>query len=334
MPVLPALLASLALQTPPPQAAAPQATTPTHIALTISPAIDLYFHIRTVASSPGKTTVEGFGPAIEAARELDKTLGGSFLAWGPLEGLLPGCRSALDIQKAFAAAPQTIELRPGTSVPLREGALKLAAALVAAEPAFQEPWQRREPRIQEARARWEASVGPKERELLDFHIHGLTMPDPHVTVPVTLVLEAPFPGAVTHRGLDEKGVCFVSVSNAPGSQLYEMILHEATHALDLASVNDSAIGELRFLLLGNGVAQTDKLLRDLPHLLMFVQSGESIRRVIDPAHQDYGEVAKVYARMAPNAEIVRGFWREWLDGRSKSTEALEQIVANVLPAPK
>lgn len=330
------LLAALALQTPAAPAPAAQAAPAgeTRIALSTSPALDFYFHVRSVATAGGKTTVEGFGPAVDAARELDKTLGGSFLAWGPLEGLLLGCQTAADIQRAFAAAPATIELRPGTSVPLREGALKLAAALVAAEPAFREPWQRREPRIQEARARWEAQVGPKEKELLAFHIHGLTMPDPHVSVPVVLVLEAPFPGAVTHRGADGKGVCFVAVGNAPGSQLHEMILHEVTHALDLASVNDSALGELRFLLLGNGVAQTDKLVRDLPHLLMFVQSAESIRRVIDPAHEDYGERNKVYARMAPNAEIVRGFWREWLDGKSKGTEALEQIVASVLGAPK
>ena len=160
------------------------------------------------------------------------------------------------------------------------------------------------------------------------------MPDPHLTIPVALVLEAPFPGAVTHLGADGKGVCFVAVGNAPGSQLFETILHEATHALDVASGNDSALGELRFLLLASGVGQTDKLLRDLPHTLMFVQSAESIRRVIDPAHQDYGEVAKLYARMGPNAEFVRGFWRERLDGKTKSTEALQQIVANVLPAPK
>jgi len=95
-------LAAFALQTPTPQSPAPQTPAPstaaTHIALTVSPAIDLYFHIRNVASSGGKTTVEGFGPAVDAARALDKTLGGSFLAWGPLEGLLPGCQTASDIQ--------------------------------------------------------------------------------------------------------------------------------------------------------------------------------------------------------------------------------------------
>jgi len=219
-------------------------------------------------------------------------------------------------------------------VPLREGALKLAAALIAAEPTFQEPWKRREPRIQEARARWEAAIGPKEAALLAFHMHSLTMPDPHLTVPVTLVLEAPFPGAVTHRGADGKGVSFVAVGNASGSQLFEVILHEVTHSLDVASDNDSALGELRFLLRTNGVGESDKLLRDLPHTLMFVQSAESIRRVIDPAHQDYGELNNVYTRMGPNAEVVRGFWRDWLDGKTKSTDALKAIVAGVKPAAK
>src|SRR5437867_9569591 len=60
----------------------------THIVFHESPAIDLYFHVRAVAAGGTKPS-EAFVPAVEAARELHRALGGNALAWGPLEGLLP-----------------------------------------------------------------------------------------------------------------------------------------------------------------------------------------------------------------------------------------------------
>lgn len=325
-PLLALALASLSVRA---QADGPAAT---EIVFETSPAIDFYFHVRAVAASGGKTTVSAFGPAVEQAKELDRALGGSFLAWGSVEGLLPGCKSAADLQRVFASAPETIELRTGAKVPLRERATKLADALVTAEPTFLETWKRREPRIVAARAGWEATVGPKARELLDFHMKSLGMADPRLSIPVHLVLDAPFPGAVTHRDARGEGVCFVAVGGAPPTQLYETILHEATHALDIASRDESALGQVRKLMTTAGIDARDRLARDLPHTLMFVQSAESIRRIIDPAHKDYGEVSKYYERSGPSAEAVRGFWRDHLDGKLERDDALAKMVESVKPA--
>ena len=71
------------------------------------------------------------------------------------------------------------------------------------------------------------------------------MKPPALEIPVKLVAEAPAPGAVTHRDDKGRGVCFVAVDPLQGSQLYECILHECTHALDVACGDDSALGELR-----------------------------------------------------------------------------------------
>jgi hypothetical protein len=315
-------------------AQAPPAETATRLVLHESPAVDLYFHVRSVAvTASGGHRIRELDPAIEAARELDRSLGGSPLAWGPLEGLLTGCRTAADVQRAFARAPETLELRDGRRVELRAPAAKLAAALVAAEAAFQEPAKRRAQRIAAARAAWEERVAPNWRTCLEFHLGSLGMLDPEIEIPVYLVAELPPPGAITHRTERDEGVCFVGVDAAQGSQLFEVILHEATHALDLATRNESALGELRRELQASGLPSEHRAHRDLPHLLMFVQSAETVRRLLDPAHRDYGEAARVYERL-PGAEAVRSHWREHLDGKQTRAQALKGILASLEPAAK
>jgi hypothetical protein len=314
---------------PLPQGSAPDRAT--RIVFHESPAIDLYFHVRALAGRGGTSPPESLRAAVEAARELDRTLTGSPLAWGPLEGLLPGAETAADVVAAFERAPESLELRGGTKVPLRAGARKLAAALVEAEPATAELWEEHARRTSAARKRWEEVVGTEERELLAFHLASLGMREPGLAVPVYLVAEGSWPGAVTHLDDAGRGVCFVAVDTVPGSLFHETVLHEATHALDVAAGDESALGELRKKLEGAGRDPRDRAYHDLPHALMFVQAAESIRRVIDPAHVDYGEVEKVYQRMGAGAEAVRGFWRDHLDGKLARAEALDGIVASVLP---
>jgi hypothetical protein len=328
-PLVLALLGSASV--PPP---VPQEKAPTRIEFHESAAIDLYFYVRATAGSGQASPIEAIAPAVAAAKELHRGLVGDPLAYGPIEGLLPGAEHAADIAAAFARAPESVELRDGRKAPLRAGAQKLAAALVQAEPAFAELWVEHEKRTSAALERWKTRVAPKERELLAFHLASLGMRDPSVAIPVYLVAEASWPGAVTHLDDAGRGVCFVAVDPEPGTRLFETILHEATHALDVATNDESALGALRKALEAAGHGPRDRAYHDLPHTLMFVQAAESIRRVIDPAHVDYGETEKVYERMGPSAEAVRGFWRDHLDGKLSQSEALDGIVASVAPAPK
>src|SRR5262245_45528322 len=144
----------------------PQEKAPTRIEFHESAAVDLYFHVRAVAGSGQASPIEALAPAVAAAKELHGVLAGDPLAYGPIEGLLPGTEHAADIAAAFARAPETIDLRGGKRVPLRAGAQKLAAALVQAEPAFGELWKEHEERTSAALESWKARVAPKERELL------------------------------------------------------------------------------------------------------------------------------------------------------------------------
>jgi hypothetical protein len=300
---------------PRPQEAAPS---PARIEFRWSPAIDLYFHVRVAESAANEASL---APAARLARALDQTLGGMALAWGPLDGLLAGCESVAQLRAAFERAPEALNLRGGTFVDLRRRALELATALAPAEAAFAEAWKTREPRLRAVRALWEERVGAKERALLDFHLASLGLADPGLVLPVVLVGEAPWPGAFTVLDEQRRGVSFVAADAAEGSLLLEIILHD-THSLDVAAGDRSALGELRAQL---GSSATDERRPDPAHVLMFVQSAESIRRVIDPAHRDYGEVEQVYGRLG-DAATLRGLWSDHLEGRLSRAEALALYV--------
>ena len=112
------------------------------------------------------------------------------------------------------------------------------------------------------------------------------------------------------------------------------MLHETTHALVVATDDRSALGELGRKLRAAGFGERDRALHDLPHGLMFVQSAESIRRVIDPAHVDYGIARTVYARGGPALETLRTAWHDHLEGKLTQAQALDAIVAGARPAPR
>ena len=58
---------------------------------------------------------------------------------------------------------------------------------------------------------------------------------------------------------------------------------------------------------------------------MFVEAAAVIRREVDPAHEDYGDVARYYAKI-PSAARVKEAWTAHLEGRSTRDEALAKIV--------
>lgn len=329
-----AVVATLPLALASPVRPGAETSAPTRLVFEVTPAVDLFFHVRTLAADASASVPAEFAPAVEAVRALDKELGGFSLAWGPVEGLLPGCKGAADVEAAFARAPETFELRPGQNVGLRAGALRIAAALKAVEPAFLTgTWPAHERAIQAARARLAQGFEPKEAACLAYHMKSLGMSDPELAIPVYLTMSAPFPGAVTHRGEGGRGVCFVAIEgpvDMQGSLLFETVLHEATHALDVAS-EASVLEDLREALGAAGLTPRERAFRDVPHTLMFVQAAESIRRTVVPDHVDYGVASDYYARIGPSAESVRELWHDHLEEKLTRAEAVAEIVRAVAP---
>ena len=123
-------------------------------------------------------------------------------------------------------------------------------------------------------------------------------------MPVYLVAKAHVSG-VTMWGKDEtRGFCVLSVTALQDSQLVTAILHEAIHALDLETKGKgNVIVDFQQRLLKAGFAADDLLVRHGPHMLVFIQSSETVRRLIDPSYEPYGEGVFVRPALAPIAKV-------------------------------
>lgn len=328
------LLASRTVHAQSPSAAAATTET-TRLDYRIEPLVDLYNYVRALATQRGNPEVPAeFAQAVAAAKKLREKLGLSILAWGTLDQNLLSCKSASDLKRAFEALPQEILVFRGEPVAIRAEAVRFAEELVAVESLYlEQQWPTHQASIRAAMQRIESQFQPKEAECLNFMIKSLGMQDPKDVVPVYLVQQASWPGAFTFRRADGGGVCFVSVGRAEhaGSLLFETILHEATHALDgLTKATGSVLVELRRKLQAAGMSPSNRDFHNIPHTLMFIQAGETIRRMVNPRHEHYGDAAEYYEKIGRVAAVERPIWIEYLDGRIPREAALDRMVATLV----
>lgn len=87
---------------------------------------------------------------------------------------------------------------------------------------------------------------------------------------------------------------------------------------------------LRERLEAGGIDRRNKLYRDVPHTLMFIQAGETIRRIVLPTHVHYGDAAAYYAKVPLATRAVRTVWIEYLDGKITRETAIDRIIETVL----
>jgi hypothetical protein len=301
----------------------------------ISPLLDLHYLVRAIAGGEAAPQgVEGLTEAVQAARDLDKELG-SPLAWGLIEGNLTVARTAAEAASLFERLPERFEPRgTGKTIAPRQSAIRLAGALATAERSFLETvWPRHREVLERAAAGIERELAPKERACFDDIAQSLGMAAPDVVVPVYLVAQAPAPQGFTYRRPGGRTASVVGVEGRGGSLLLEVILHEAIHVLDVATEGQpSALSGLRARLERAGLGRADPLAREVVHTLMFVQAGETVRRVLDPSHRHYGEVAGYYAKVPLAAQVELPIWKDRLDGKLSLDAALDRIAAEIVKA--
>jgi hypothetical protein len=253
----------------------------------VEPFLDLWFAARTAGASASENPAWIAGAAAKF-RAAGTTLG-SPLAWWPIEARLATCTSAATARAACAAVPETFDRRGGPSIPLRALALELVESLAAIEAEFREKtWPADEALIRAAERELGQSLLAHVDEVMQRHGRALGFEPLDLAIPCALVARMPEPGAITHRAAGGKGFCFVGVEGLTGSALSEVVLHEATHAIDVAR-EDDLFDSLRSRLEAAGVARTDRLWRDAPHTVMFCASAATVRATLDPEHVDYGE---------------------------------------------
>ena len=321
-------------------APAPQrepATTPepqakTGLRLRTVPHVDLYYLVRYRAAAPPGVAIEPeLGEAVAATRRIQE-LFGTFGGWGPVDTLFVGAEELADVRAMAGTVDDPYRLRDGREVALREMLLELVGALERLEPAFLERfWPEREKTLDAALRELERRFLPAHRQALAFMMQSLGIADPEIQAPVFLVNEANPPGAFTFYLRGGAPACVVRVEGGVDTQLFETILHEATHVLDMASDDDASVFvTLREALGGRGIAAGDRRMQDVPHTLMFVQAAETVRRYYDPQHVDYGKATTLYSRSEPIASIELAAWHEHLEGRLGRDEALARIVERTL----
>ncbi len=298
----------------------------------VKPFIDLYFFVYKLSSGSEKMPdIVGFQQAVEAARQtpLTSTL---------IDLILYRCENAADAVEAFSQFPETYKTRKGEIIPLRERAVHLAKSLAAIEkPFLDQVWPQHKVVIEQAAARIDQTLGPKEQEVFAYMTKHLGMENANYLVPVYLVAETPWPGGFTMWGKSSssttRGICLLSVEANKGSLLLESLLHEAIHALDLETKGTGNILiELQNRLLKAGYTKSDRDFQQAAHFLVFIQTAETVRRMLDPSHRHYGEVKGVYARVPLVAKVEVPTWTAYLDGKISREEALNRIVEGFIKA--
>jgi hypothetical protein len=310
------------------QAPAPQApSAPEILDLRVNPLLDLHLWVRKLAEGKGEIpAIEGLPAAVAAARDFQKDVS-FFLLWGAVESRLAEVETAAGLSAITAHLPETVPSEDGKPpVRFREGAARLLQTYAALEKPFLEKvWPQHRQTVERVAAQLRSELLPRAPQVYQDLSQHLAVPVPARPIPVYLNAVGPFPGAFTYRAPGGGAVCIVAADTAEGSQLVETAIHETLHALDVASGKESVLNDLRARLEKAGVSPKD--LRDFPHTLMFVQAAGTVRRVLNPAHKDYGDVNGYYSRVPRASAVVVPAWRAYLAGEITREAALSKIVA-------
>ncbi len=306
-------------------AAPPASASPALIDLRFNPFLDMHAWVRRlVEKKTALPAIPSLSEAAESVRALDADLGGG-LAWGMVDGTVAQAANAESFAKVAADLPETKELFGGKTVHLRAGAVRLAAAYRALEKPFLETvWPRHREAVEAAAAALRHDLLPRAPAVYEDLQKNLGLRVPSRPIPVYLVAEEPFPGAVTYP-VPGGAVCIVAADAAAGTQKLEAVIHETIHALDVVT-EGSVLDDLRRRLETLDPPASPREEHDFVHTLMFVQAAGTVRRVIDPAHQDYGDVNGYYPKVPRAAAVVVPAWRAYLNGEISREAALDRIV--------
>lgn len=305
--------------------ALPAAPAPDLLEIHVDPFTDMHSWVRHLAEGKGDLPmVPGLPEAVAAVRELDSRLGGS-LAWGIVDGPLTRAGSAEGFTRLAAELPESFTMRDGRTIRLREGVVPLAAAYGKLEKPFLETvWPGHREIAERAALTLRRDLLPKASAVYADVAAHLGIPVPSGPFTVFLVAEGPFPGGVTYPVHGGGAVSVVAANAAEGSAWLEIIVHETLHAIDVGT--DSVLDELRGRLGKLTPAPSPREIHDFVHTVMFVQAAGSVRKVIDPAHKDYGDVNGYYPKVPRAATVVVPAWRAYLAGEISREAAVTRIV--------
>lgn len=298
------------------------------ITFVIEPLTDLFMLVRSLAEQPDAEVPEEMQRAVEIARGLQGDLRHP-RAWTQLTAALDGCKDSDELVARYEALPAEMHT-PGRDEPvaLRERAGAFADALREAEPFFREAhWKQHKALLEQAASELRELLDGEARSWDQYVLEHLQMKNPQHSVNVLLTVDGPHPGAVTYRNARGKVVCFVALSSSKGTQRLETVIHEVIHAFDATTTDEpTALTQMRSALRDEGIRWTDPFMRDLPHVLIFLQAAHTVRALVDPEHEDYGISSGVYEWMGEPATIAQQRWNDYIRGERDLPATIELIV--------
>ena len=321
------ILAMLALftlmtgcRTAAPRPQAPAAAAPLW-ELRINPLADLHYWVRMLVFRPAERPgMPGLSDALGALRQQ-----GDSRTWGIYDGSMIEASSAAELTKIAAELPESFQSRSGQTGPLKEPMARLAEGYGRLEgPFLEKVWPGHREKAERSAAYLRRHLLPRSAAVFADLARNLDVAVPTHPIPVYVVAEAPFPRAFTFRS-QTGPFSVVAPEGTPGTLWDEIVIHETIHALDALSGERGAIKDLRRRLSGILGASPQEV-EEFAHTLMFAQAAGTVRRVLDPAHRDYGDVARYYPKVPRAAAVVVPAWREYLAGGITRDEALDRIV--------
>ena len=295
----------------------------------VHPFADLFFFVYRFSSGSDKVPeVGGLAQSVEAARQLPLVL--TLVDQLPFE-----FENSAAAAKAFGHFPENYKTKRGEDVALRAKATRLGESLEAIEePFLKQVWPQHKVLIEKAVATVEQSLVPKEAECFNYFTRHLGMEDAGSTVRIYFVAETQWPGGFTLWGKDAtRGVSVISVTAHQGAQLMTTVLHESIHAFDLETKGKgNVLVEFRDRLLKAGFKADDAVVQHAPHLLVFIQSSETVKRFVDSSFQPYSEGIFTRPALQPFVTVQVPIWTSYLNGKISRDEALNQMVAAFVQA--
>lgn len=300
---------------------------PAGVEFHFSPTADLHQEVRALAGREGaEVPLEGLEEALAAAAKCDEAFAGT-PAWSLVDGLLLQGDSISRLKPLAERLPPRRKFGE-VEVSLREPVLAYLSALERFETPFVETlWPERKKRLEKMRTEVAELLAKAEPEALGHLLSALGFEEPSSPIPIYLVSAAPSPGGITLRTRSGPA-CVVSIAERTPVRLCEVILHEATHAVEARRPDavNSAPAKLRVALKGKADAAT---IRNAWHTLFFLQAAETVRVCIDPEYVDYGVTSGYYQRVGRVAALERKIWKRHSAGEIDLAEALREIAEEV-----
>lgn len=289
---------------------------------------DQYFWLRTKLLD-GDAPPE-FREALEAMRALRDDLGGDASAWEDLELVLGNARRAEDLTSTYGELPK-LTYQGANVVMLRQDALRLARAMAASEGAFRAgPYREHRAAVERAAADLGRRLGPNEATILTALDKDLGLGGSGPKPVITLVYDAPYPGAFAADESGRTHASFVRVRGLEGTMLAEVVLHEVIGAVDELTVRTptTALNELRQAFARRGTDAGDPNVEMAVNTVAFAEAGSLIRRFVDPAHVSSAESG--FFTLYPPAKPIVLVWDRHVAGGASvqaTADAIAQAVA-------